>query len=91
MKNTNQIFYMILGAVIILTLLKVLRTSPEVVFDMGQPILEEQGYTHIESTGEGFFCCGKYDDSCGFTAYNAKGEYVEGCFCERNGNIQISF
>jgi hypothetical protein len=51
-------------------------------FDKGQAILENQGFTEIQSTGYDLFCCGEEDTfSTGFTAKDKEGNMVEGCIC----------
>jgi len=91
MKNNNDWLINLIVIIIAIFLIVQLSTPPETIFQKGKPILEGQGYTNVESTGYTFTCYHKGEESCGFTALNYKGEYVEGCFCYYYGEIHISF
>ena len=72
---------LILSVALIATLALGSCTSDS-AFEKGKAQLEQQGYTEVQNTGYQWFCCDKNDNfSTGFKCKNAKGEWVEGCFC----------
>lgn len=77
-KTILKGFLILAGIVLYIILMPMACTSPVTA----QKTLEDNGYTHVQTTGYRWFTCDNHDlFSTGFTAVSPSGKPVSGAVC----------